>query len=409
MQGLVYLFVALSGLGLGVAAYFALAFTPIEAGLLGLMVILAGIFFHERTLRHRAESRLEKGIQELGRLLSTDAQAGQLLSQRVKALVDLDLGSRLDVLEADISVLGTVTRQVAEAVSDLENAHAATASKDDGTTSPKKPEASEGPKAPTVALADVRRLIEGGQLVHHTQSIVTLPQRKLYAFEMIPRLRLDDGKLADPPDYMPYRNKDGATVVRRVDRICAEQAIAIVRRARTIQDPVHMLVPLTATSLDNAVAVDQLLTLLAANRAVSPDLMFALEYQDWDELDTKRGAALDRIVEQGVGIAIRDAQSLRLDFAKLSARGVKMISANATTFLESPAKLSDFHSADINDYVKRFGIALCMEQVRNDQQILALLDDGIGLAQGPGIAKVGPIRHDLREDEKEEMPKRAAR
>ena len=107
--------------GVGAAAYFGLTFTPIEA------------------LRHRArlsdaspccwssassagasEARLEKAIEDLSRLLSTDAQAGNVLSQRVNALADQNAGKRLEGLEADLSVLGTAVRQVAEAVAELE-------------------------------------------------------------------------------------------------------------------------------------------------------------------------------------------------------------------------------------------------------------------------------------------------
>ncbi|MEO8685805.1 MAG: hypothetical protein ABI414_13310, partial [Devosia sp.] len=120
MQVLVYTFIALSALGVGCTAYYALTFTPAEAIMAGLTFAAVAIILLERTLRQRAENRLERAIEDLSRLLATDAQAGATLGQRINALHDVNAGSRLEGVEADISVLGTVIRQVAEAVADIE-------------------------------------------------------------------------------------------------------------------------------------------------------------------------------------------------------------------------------------------------------------------------------------------------
>src|SRR5690606_22480022 len=81
----------------------------------------AAVVLMERRLRVRAENRLERAIEDLSRLLATDAQAGAVLGQRINALTDLNAGQRLEGMEADISVLGTVIRQVAEAVAEIED------------------------------------------------------------------------------------------------------------------------------------------------------------------------------------------------------------------------------------------------------------------------------------------------
>ncbi len=120
VQLLVYVFISIVALACGGAVYFGLTFTLIESLLVVGIVFVLSMLFMERTLRWRSERRMEKAIEDLSRLLSTDAQAGQVLSQRINALSDVNPGPRIDVLEADLSVLGTVVRQVAEAVSELE-------------------------------------------------------------------------------------------------------------------------------------------------------------------------------------------------------------------------------------------------------------------------------------------------
>ncbi|HCO54434.1 MAG TPA: hypothetical protein DIT93_05390 [Pelagibacterium sp.] len=407
MQNLVLIFIGVCGVAFGAAAYFALGFTPIEAGLLALVIMLGGAMLEERNARRRAFRRLEQGVEEMGRLLATDAKAGQVLSQRVNALVDLELGSRLDVIEADMSVLGTVVRQVAEAVSDLETAQAASAPalKDDRATG----SGPEPRRVPTIALDDVKRALDEGRLIHHARPILTLPQRKIHAFDMVPRLQIDGRQLVDPPQYMPVPTGEGTVVLRRIDRLCAEEAIRIVRRARLSGDPVRLLVDVSPASLGDKPALDQTLSLLAANRAVNSDIVFALDYEEWTGLSRPQSDGLATLVQQGVFVALRNATTLRLDFGGLAEKGVRYIETSAHTFLKTPAALTDFHSSDINDYIKRFGINLVVTDLESESEILALLDDGIKLAQGPVMGETGPLRPDLRDDGDDDLRQAAAR
>lgn len=404
MLGLVYLFMGLCGFAIGVAGYYLLALTPAEAAMLAILATLAAVVVHEHRLRRRSERRLEKGIEELGRLLSTDAQAGQVLSQRVNALTDLDLGPRLEVMEADMSVLGTVVRQVAEAVSELETAQT--------TAAPRAP-AENRPDGtarhlPSVPLPTVRSALDDGRLLHHVQPIVTLPQRKVHAYELALRLMLGKGTICDPPDYMPVRNVQDDIVLRRIERILAHEAIRIVRRARLADAPVRILTRLSLATLSDKVAVDQLVGVLAANRAVNPDLCFMLDSTDFGDMDQLETDMLHRLVQQGAAVGLSNCASLRLDFASLAQRGVRYIGVDAEGFIKNPTRYSDFHASDINDYVARFGINLMMTGIASEQQVLSLLDDGIRLAQGDAIAPLGPLRQDLREDDGDDEMRRTA-
>lgn len=403
MQGLVLIFIGVCGAALGAVAYFALGFTPIEAGLLALVVIVGGALVEERTARRRAFKRLEAGVEEMGRLLATDAKAGQVLSQRVNAIADLELGPRLDIVEADMSVLGTVVRQVAEAVSDLETAQqAATPARDDGS-----PRTEREPRRPTVPLSEVRRALDEGRVVYEAQPILTLPQRKFHALDLVPRLELDGG-LVDPPAFMPIPTGEGTVILRRIDLLSAEEAIRIVRRARLNGDPVRLLVDISPATLGDKPTLEKLLAQLAANRAVNGDIVFALDYEIWASLSLPQSDGLAGLVTQGATVALRDATTLRLDFAGVAEKGVRYISTSGRAFLKTPAALTDFHSSDINDYIKRFGINLVVTGLEAESEILALLDDGVGLAQGRVLGSTAPLRPDLR-DEGDDDLRHAAR
>ena len=396
MQLLVYLFIIIIGLAAGATAYFGLTFTVIESVLTGAVAFVVCMLVVERTLRWRAERRMEKAIEDLSRLLSTDAQAGQVLSQRINSLTDVNAGPRLDVLEADLSVLGTVVRQVAEAVSDLESLAAGPApeTEDEDEIAAEAP-AAEMPAEPepVIPLQMLRQALDDGRLVFHMQPIITLPQRRTHGYDLVPRLSLEDGDLADAPDFMPRRG--GQDVIRRIERSGIEEAVTIVRRARTAGQPATLFVPITRVLLSDRETTDELVGLFDASRVVAASLVLRMSEREWRAMNAIERNVVAEFHAKGIGFALTHASTLRLDFSELSGMGVTSVRINGEQFANDPSALTDFHSADISDYVARFDIDLVVEQVRTEQQILSALEDGIKFAIGPHIAAPAAVRADL--------------
>ena len=389
MQGLVYVFIALASLGVAAAAYFGLVFTPIEAAVTAIAFGVVAVLLLERQLRRRAEARLEKAIEDLSRLLSTDAQAGAVLSQRINALSDLNLGPRLQALEADMSVLGSVVRQVAETVADLEEKSRLAAP---AFMTPAPPDPDQMPE-PFIPLEMLRQALEENRLVFHIEPIVTLPQRKGHGYDLVPPLALEDGDLADRADFMPAHG--GEDLIGRVESLGLEEAITIARRSRTAGSPITLYVPLSRASLSSPKSVEQVLSALDANRAIAASLLFAVPQADFRALSAKERASLAAVGKMGVGLSLAAATSLRFDYAELQGLNFKNLRIDATRFLRQPESFTDFHAADIAAYGRRFGIELIATGIIDEQQLLALFEDGITLAQGPHIAKPGPVRPDL--------------
>jgi cyclic-di-GMP phosphodiesterase TipF (flagellum assembly factor) len=394
VQGLIYIFIGVAGVAIALAAYYGLTFTPIEAFLAGLIALLGALLVLERILRHRSEARIRKAVEDLSRLLSTDAQAGQVLSQRVNELSDQDAGGRLEAIEADISVLGTVIKQVAESMAEFEENRRgrSTPENEDGENFPPVPSAPKEPE-PVIPVEMLRQAIEEDRLLFHLQPIITLPQRRTHGYDLVPRLMLEDGELADPPDFMPRRG--GESVLRQIDELAAAEAVTISRRARTAGDPVSLFVPLSRATLGEDGALDRLVGQLDANRAIAQGLVFMIREDDWRALNGFERKAAKSIADKGVGFSLTHSRSLRHDYADLLSEGVTSIRVDATRFISEPTTFTDFHTSDIAAYVKRFGVNLIMTGVVNEQQILSLLEDGIGFVQGPHVAKPGPVRPDL--------------
>lgn len=409
MRSLVYLFMAIVSLSAGATVYFGLAFTPIEAGLVALVAALACWLGLEMMLRGRAEARLEEAIEDLSRLHARDAAANQELSEKLDGLLGRDVVARLDVLEADLSVLGTVVRETAETMAALEarmTAARASIAESRPEPAPEVPPAPAGEPSPVIPPEMVAQAIEENRLVFHMRPIITLPQRRTHGYDLVPRLMLEDGELADPPDFMP-RGHDGLVV--RIERMLLETAVEIVRRARTDKDPVTLFVPLTGASLEDEFAREQVLSVLEANRAICSLLAFSIDDAAYRGLASSERDALEAIAHKGAALCLDHATSLRREFPELARQGVKYVKVPADKFLTAPQTLTDFHPSDVAAFLARSEISLVARDVSDENQILSLLDDGVGFAEGDHIAPPSPVRSDLLSEPEDEEPGLAVR
>lgn len=402
MQGLVYIFIALAALGVGGAAYFGLTFSPIEAVVTAVAFGCVAVLLQERALRIRAENRLERAIEDLARLLSTDAQAGAVLSQRINALTDANAGSRLESIEADISVLGTVVRQVAETVNELEEARRREDSLATGNTPPAASEIfvdeedDDAFPEPVIPAELLKQALDEHRLVFHIEPVVTLPQRRPFGYDLVPRLMMIDGELADAPDFMPRAGGEG--LVRQVEELALDESVVIARRAKTSGQPIRLFVPLTHATLQDKRLAEQFVALLDANRAIGDALVFAIPQSSFKLLGAQEKMILQQLSRIGIAYTLTHVANLRFDFGELEGLGFKSVRFDATRFLRQPSIYTDFHTSDVAPYARRFHIDLCATGVVDEQQLLALFEDGIALAQGPHIAGPGPVRPDLRID-----------
>jgi cyclic-di-GMP phosphodiesterase TipF (flagellum assembly factor) len=401
VQALVYTFIALAAAAVGAAAYFGLTFTPAEAILAAVVFGCVCIVLLERTLRQRAENRLEKAIEDLSRLLATDAQAGAVLGQRINAMADINADARLEGAEADISVLGTVIRQVAEAVAEIEDRVAKPAARDRMIAAPPLPPLAREPD-PAIPLELLRQAIAENRLIYHIQPVVTLPQRRPQGYDLVPRLMLEDGDLADRADFLPRRG--GEDVQRQIEGTGLLEAITICRRSRTGGQPITLYIPLSRATLGDSAASEQLIVSLEANRAIAPGLIFVVSETDWRSLTTGERAIADAVAKKGAGFSIADVKSLRVDVAELAGQGVRSLRIDAARFIEEPEAFTDFHASDIANYIARFDIKLLATGIATESQIIELLEDGITLVQGPYIAAAGPVRPDLMMEPARQAP-----
>lgn len=397
MQSLVYIFVSLSGLAVAAGAYFGLAFTPVQAVLSGAMLVTLAIVMVERTMRRRSEQRMERAIEDLSRLLSTDAQAGQVLSQRINEMTDLEAGPRLEGVEADVSVLGTVVQQVAEAVAEIEKAQIALTRQMGG--GPRAHEADQLVARPAeitnvenstaFSLKEVERAQRDDSIVFHIQSVVTLPQRRTSGYNLLPLIELPNGDFADATDFSPRRA--GLGILQAIEKKALGLAMNIARNAGAEDDKTLVYAPLSDATLSEPNAVERMAELLDRSRVAAKNIVFLMTEAHWTGLSAMERDAVSELVRRGSSIALSNVSTLKLDFTELEIMGVTSIWADATRFIETPETYTEFHTADVTDFIKRYGMQFIMEGVRSEQQVLSLVEETVRYATGHHISKPRPI------------------
>lgn len=409
MPSLVHTFIVLAGAALAVAFYRGLGPTPVEAVLAGFTFVAIALVVLERSLRRRAEARLLATVADLSQRLSDEVAAGAARQQRLAALASENAGQRLETLESDVDLLGTVTRQVAETVAEFEARRGPAAAPPTSEPLPATAAAESVDPAPGLAAVPARpaerrprippetlvRAIEANRLVFHLQPVVALPLRRPQTYDVVPRLALGDGGFAEPPDFLPGRG--GEALLCRIEQLALEAAVTIGRRARARGQPAVLNVPLSRASLADAAAMESLAGVLAADAELARGLVLVVPANDWAGLTPAETGRLAGLTRQGVRLGLADAHSLRLDFPTLFAAGVRSVRVDAAAFAAAPERFTDFLAADVAGYLKRFDIDLVATGVHTEEQVLMLLEDNVVLVQGPHVVPPAPAGADLAE------------
>jgi len=401
LRAIVLFFLAVACLSIGITTYFALGFTLIESFLVTIVALLASFVFIEALFRRRTETYLVNQTEAIARQLSTVAKTTEMLSDQVSFLSGLNMKDRSDNLEADVSVLGTVVRQLAEAVADMEEAQAtahvrpATSGREYNVDADRSHgggfEMVGGGAA--VPIEAVQEALANNEIEQFLQPIVSLPQRRTLGYELLPKLRTDDGVLHEAEDFLHHEDQTGT--IAELEQLLIRQAANIVHRANITGDPTNLFVPISMALLRDKDACSTMAGLLASNRAVSASIILTLPEASYDALNSSDKQSLNDLVKSGASICLDNVRSLRLTFQAMSERGVKFVKADAQAFINNPLDFTDFHRADLADYVERFGIGLIMDNVTSEDHVLELLDDKIPYAQGKHIAQASPVRPDL--------------
>jgi cyclic-di-GMP phosphodiesterase TipF (flagellum assembly factor) len=426
----------------GAVAYLVLGLQLPESGILALGVLMALVLYNMVSGRVRDRTDIGGQIADLSRGTADLARQVAELGRRVAALESENAAmpkarGANDPLAVEIGELGGLMKQLAETVAahdgrltalmaapaahgaplapaappaPAEAAPVAAQSQEsvariaESTPKPADPKpADPKPAAPAPAstgifkgkseeeiLAVIRGAVESSRIDLYLQPILTLPQRKVRYYEAMTRLRLEDGSLVLPGDFMGLAERAG--LMPRIDNLLLFRCVQVLRRLLMKNREIGLFCNISLASLNDSVVFPQLLQFLEANRALAPSLTLEFTQGAFRSLGPLESESLASLREAGFRFSMDQVQDLQFGPRDLSERGIKFVKVPASLLLNRVPESADIHTADLSDLLGRHGISLIAERIEAESVVVDLLDYDVRFGQGFLFSPPRPVR-----------------
>lgn len=233
---------------------------------------------------------------------------------------------------------------------------------------------------------------EGEGLEVHLQPVVTLPQRKVVAYEALARLRAGTDLLV-PEDFLPVLERHGRTT--ELDRRMLQRAATVARHLGSRGSEASVTYGLSPLSLYEPGFLRWLARLVGDESGLAGRLVLALPQASWRSLDPEQANALAALRGK-VGFALDRPQDLRFDGIALARVGVGQVKVPAGLLLRPDRPdLADIAVEDLVTALARAGIRLVAQAVEAEGEVPDLIDLDVALAQGSVFAAPRPVRADV--------------
>ncbi len=425
---------AASGLAVMLPGAFAM---PVALAVLGL-ASLAALLALDTGRRQQADA-LARNVGEMNvRLAATRIKLDGLQSRiNSEPLREADIAptrTALAELTAEVGLLGGVLRDVATAVSDHEvrldaavkapstltarvsspvvNNAAATVEMRAATRAAGEVDAAPSPPSSLVAepsalvdaqlgkrddarLEAIIAAFGSGGLEVHLQPVAALPQRRTVGYEALARLRLADGTLLMPSEFIAALERAGQG--SGLDAQVLTQILAIAAHLNTKGNEQFVSLNLCASTWADARSLGSVARVLEAYQSQAARLIIEIPQRTFRQLDPARLGIVGGMSARGVRFALDHVSDLRLDPNALADRGIRYIKASASVLagLEERSPGLDIDVADLALLLRRAGIEMIGEHAESDRLIADLIDLDIRLAQGFAISQPRPVKPDV--------------
>ena len=425
-----------------------------EAITVSLTAMCAMIFIHFMLTRSQEKSAMSDAVDRLEeRIAVIDDDVGNLEGRLTGVEHNIPRRTReeIDPLFAEVEVIGSLVKQMAEAMADMETRiedqglaiedqrvkqaklqpqpaqrlSAPQVSREPTAGRARKPEAAfapaqEQPMAyaqepfaqprapemkrpaaprmhhPNAALAEeIRASIEAGRVDLYLQPIVTLPQRRVRYYEALTRLRKANGDSLEPIEFLQEADRTGQ--MPAIDNILLFRSLQILKRLATRNREAGLFCNLSPSTLMDENFFPGFLEFVRANDTYSDLLIFEFAQADVAVMSAIEYESLAALAELGFRFSVDRITDLRMDFRALADRGFRFAKLHASRLLQHEDDLakSNIHPADFGSLLQRYGIELIVDHVESESVVLELLEMDIRCAQGFLFSPPRPVRADV--------------
>jgi cyclic-di-GMP phosphodiesterase TipF (flagellum assembly factor) len=355
---------------------------------------------------------LTRQVAELGRRIAVIERKAEHSSERASAATPL--------YAAEIGELGTIVKQLAEAVAAHETAFAGpralmsepapadqevapvlvpeTAARMEHSA-PNEPELQApvdisvfaSPVSSEAMIATVRGILDANRADLYLQPIVTLPQRKVRYYEAFTRLRSEDGSLLLPADFLEAAESAG--LMPRIDHLAVTRAAQVVRRLLRKNRDIGLICNISAHTLVDSKASQELLQFMELNQELASALLLEFPQSVWHAMGPLEQDSVSALADLGVRFSMDRVSDLHIEPRDLADRGIRLVKIPAKLLLglASPPTF-DIHPADLSDLMARHGISLIAERIESEATVLDLLEYEVRFGQGFLFSPPRPVR-----------------
>ena len=227
------------------------------------------------------------------------------------------------------------------------------------------------------------------------QPVVTLPQRKVKFYELSLVISADSGPIE--AQIMRKAAKD-AGVGAQYDRTLIARALRLITYFRSKQKDITVICEVTGSLLVANPAFDELIAELRRDKDAARSLVIGFPHAVYRSLRQGERDLLRFFSEAGTKFGVMGLTDMRLDPAALSAANVSVATIDVMRMIEAiPTGLPglDVHVGDIAGLFARRNIDLVVQNVKDEQQLLDIIDLDTPLAQGRLLGEPRPINPEL--------------
>lgn len=397
----------------------------------------------ERGAAAEAVDRLEMRLQEI------DEDVGNLEGRLtgVEGTIPRRTREEIDPLFAEVEVLGSLVKQMAEAMADMEGrideqdrrvalppqpdlarvAHFTEPPREIGYRNQVPPAApqSDDARMPAEARAaapvrQVRRprsdpgmrqtiidALDANRVDLYLQPIVTLPQRRVRFYEALSRLRDAEDTVIEPAEFLEEAAR--SRLLPRIDNLILFRAIQILRRLSTRNREAGLFVNISSSTLVDETFFPGFLEFVRGHHGFADQLTFEFAQADVAEMGVLEMESLAALADLGFRFSVDRVTDLKMDFRQLADRGFRFAKLHAPRILGADGSLKgDIHPADLGDLLQRYGMELIVDHVESETQVLDILDLEVRLAQGYLFSPPRPVRPEVLQGNPPRAARRAA-
>jgi cyclic-di-GMP phosphodiesterase TipF (flagellum assembly factor) len=423
--------VVLIAASLGAVVYLMLGLSLAESSIVALAALATLTIYNTVSSRVRDRSDVGDQIADLSRgtadLARQVGELGRKLAAFESGAGDLERRVKMTVapVSTEIGELGALVKNLAETVAahEMKIEALATTAPSPIIEAPVEPAAkpAEMAAAPAASLADeaqsvlaaqpspetagsgplkgktrdeivaiIRDAIEANRLDLYLQPILTLPQRKVRYYEAMTRLRLPDGTLVLPGDFLGHAERAG--LLPKIDNQMLFLCVKVLRRLLVKNREIGLFCNISTSTLNDPEFFPQFSQFMDANRALAPSLMLELPQEAWRGMGPIEQESLSALMERGFRFSMDQVADLRMEPRDLSERGIRFVKVQAALLLNKMAAPSDIHAGDLSDLLGRFGISLVAERIETEAVVVDLLDYDVRFGQGFLFSPPRPVR-----------------